>query len=57
MTTNAQEMLVLDPDVNGSLRANSFKIEQCIKLKFKDTDLKIVNLVRLVHAEASGRLL
>jgi hypothetical protein len=50
-------MLVSEPDGNRSLRAHSFKVEENIKMKFKDTDLKIVNFVRLVHAEASGGLL
>jgi hypothetical protein len=57
VTTNAQEVLVLDPDGNRTLRAHIFKIEENIKMKFKDKDLKIVNLVRLVHAEASGGLM
>jgi len=51
------KMLVSEPNGNRSLRANNFKVEENIKMKFKDTDFEIMDLVRLVHGEASGGLL
>jgi hypothetical protein len=50
-------MFVEEPDGNKLLRTHKFECENNIKVKIKETVSKVVDLVRLVQAEASGGLL